>query len=553
MKRKGTDLSPRNSNLVRESSIGRYPIIEPINEDEQDDTRNDDARNVRQRRNDVDLPPINPPSNNDIIVLLTQLGHNISLVADQDRQAPEQVESVFESIKSELDSALDNAFNEAKRVIKEREQLHQERESMGMGAEEVSQNERLKQQFFADLEKITQRMSSELTYGEQSRMFRIVVEALTARLDEYSLIRATQIEKDHLERVAEIASIAYAWASTQLSVTITNIYETAPQVTKQLMAIITSIGIIYNYLPESIRNPLVNVPYLGNLFSIMNRANNDALLIQNSAATVTSIYYLLRNAGMDPTDSITALGSMAESTAVSCARTTGSFVSSNVSKAMGRLRESTGNAIFVCRNVSSNAITNLRKSAENVLLTIGSKLGDILTDDYSKFAINDSQQTDISIISIGSARTVNSAQMQNSATSQQSIEIVESLLNTPIERGGIDIGGYIPANVLEERFEPIVEGLVTDPIIANPMEMIVADTEAVPVLERIDSISTISSQNSENNDWSVWLFGRSHAGGKRFRKSRRHLKLKKTRKGRGKKARISKKRRHMKRHTKRHY
>jgi hypothetical protein len=88
------------------------------------------------------------------------------------------------------------------------------------------------------------------------------------------------------------------------------------------------------------------------------------------------------------------------------------------------------------------------------------------------------------------------------------------------------------------------------------MEMTIATTEAIPVLERVDSISTISSQDSEET-WSIWLFGRSHSGGKRFRKSRRHLKMKKTRKGRGKKYstkknRISKKRRHVKRHTKRH-
>jgi hypothetical protein len=165
-------------------------------------------------------------------------------------------------------------------------------------------------------------MSSELTYGEQSRMFRIIIEALNERLNNYDVIRATQNETNHLERLSEIALIAYGWAMTQLSVTITNIYETAPQVTKKLIALITSIGMIYNYLPENIRSPLVNVPYFGNIFSLLNVLNNDALLIQNSAATIISIFYLLRNSGIDVTGSVEALRTMATITSASCAKAT---------------------------------------------------------------------------------------------------------------------------------------------------------------------------------------------------------------------------------------
>jgi hypothetical protein len=559
------------NNLRRENSVSNRYTGPIIDEEYLLNHGSNDRRNVRQRI-EVDVPPINVPSNDDIIQMLTQLGSNISLVADSQRQDTQQVESAFSSVKTELELVLVNAFNNAQLQVKQRQQRRQEMESMEMGSEEVSQHELLRRQFFADLEPITRRMASELTYGEQTRMFTIIIEALNERLNNYELSRITQIETDHLERAAEIASIAYSWASTQLSVTITNIYDTAPDVTKKLMAIITSIGIIYNYLPEGIRTPLVNVPYLGDLFGLMNRFNNDALLIQNSAATVTSIYYLLRNSGMDPTDSITALGSMAKATSTSCAQTTGTFICRNVSGAMDVIRESTENVsgaiktgatnvIRESRENVSGAIDVIRESTKNVLTIIAGRLGDILTEDYNNFAINDSQgdsqNTLMSQISISSRHSVNSNEIQNPVRSQESVEIVESLLNTPVSDGGIDVGGFIPDNVVEERFNPILDGLVTDPILANPLTMEIAVTDAVPVLERVDSVSSNISSNISSNDevnWGLWLFGRSHAGGKgrRFRKSRRHLKMKKTRKGKRyvkKQRRVSHKRKHMRRRS----
>ncbi len=543
------------NNLRRETSISRY-TGPTIDEENLLDNDSNYSRNVRQRV-DVNVPPINVPSNNDIIQLLSQIGSNISLVADAQRQPPERTESNFETLKSELMLVLVNAFENAQNQVQLQEQNRQEAETMGMDSEEASQHELLKRQFFADLEPLTRQMSETLTYGEQARMFRIIIEALRERINNYNINRNTQIETDHLDRVAEIASIAYSWASTQLSVTITNVYSTAPDVTKKLMAIITSIGIIYNYLPEGIRTPLINVPYLGNLFGLMNRYNNDALLIQNSAATVTSLYYLLRNSGMDPTESINSLSSMATATSISCARTTASYARRSISQVQSQARTS---GTFICKNVSG-AIDSIRQSAEIVLNNIASRLGDVITADYNNFAINnsqgDSQLTDNTLVtqaSFMSNHTVNVNENQNSLISEQSIEIAESLLNTPVPDGGIDVGGFMSNEVIEERFNPILEGLVTAPIIASPVNM-VESVDAVPVAETFSSDSSVDS--SEDMNWGIWLFGRSHAGGRRFRnrKSRRNKKLMKTKKGKGKRrsTRRSIKRSHRRRRSRKMY
>ena len=156
------------NNLRRETSISRY-TGPTIDEENLLDNDSNYSRNVRQRV-DVNVPPINVPSNNDIIQLLSQIGSNISLVADAQRQPPERTESNFETLKSELMLVLVNAFENAQNQVQLQEQNRQEAETMGMDSEEASQHELLKRQFFADLEPLTRQMSETLTYGEQARL-----------------------------------------------------------------------------------------------------------------------------------------------------------------------------------------------------------------------------------------------------------------------------------------------------------------------------------------------------------------------------------------------
>jgi hypothetical protein len=538
--------------LTRQPSVGRY-TASPIDEEIEHE------RNVMPRTDDgldmpiiVQLPGIT--NTNDIQQILNQFGTELALVADSPAQASER----FTLIQNELNAALVLAFDTAKNEAQQRqivlqEQQSQETTTMTINDEET-RRERQKQQFFDSLNPLVNRISSELTLGEQARVLGMSLQILNNCLHDYDLsIRtANQLEPNYYALLSEIRSIVYTWASTQLAVTITNVYSAAPQLTKKLMAIITSVGIIYNYLPGALRNVLVGVPFLGNLFSLMNHFNrDDVMLVQTSAATVTSIYYLLRNSGMDPTDSIGALTTMAAATSQYCAKTTGEFVCRNVTGAIERIRESTGNVV--------NAISN--------------RLGDIMTEDYADFSFGDSsyesQQSNIlsqnslssqssssSQSSISSRRSVNSNKSQNSAVSEQSMEIVESLLNTPVSEGGINISGNMSYDIIEERFTPILQGIVTAPILANPIQMVEA-SEAIPVAETLSSNDSVDS--SEEGGWAIWLYGRSHSGGRRFRKSRRQRKMMKTRKGRGRgkgkrrSTKISKKRIHRRRRSRKMY
>lgn len=517
------------NNITRENSVGRQLSVgrKPIYEDDEDDVnRSSNRRVVRQRTTNplVDLPPINI-SSNEIIPLLSQLGSNFIRVAESRGVSPEQTSREFALIQNELNTALISAFEEQQRQIQQR-QLD---ESSAMEVQEdISRRGLPKVYFFDRLKPLTDRVS-ELTCGEQALMFETTLKVLNDCIHNYELSvkTANQIEPNYYARLSEIRSILYSWALTQLSMIIANIYETYPEITKKLISIIASVCAIYNYLPGNVRNLLINIPYLGGLFSLLNGVNSEALIIQNAAATVTSIYYLLRNAGIISTEAIMTLKRMAIEAAKSRTMNVSDSVSRNLSEAINKISDST----------------------TIILDKIGSKLGDILTTEYNDFSFGDhnefqaSQETDISTTSIRSAHTVNT-NSQNSVRSQQSVEIVESLLNTPVIDGGIDLAGDIPQDILEERFtpileglpiDPVIEGIVTEPITANPMEMTVAAIDAMPVLERVDSVGTVSSLGSNSSTgesgWNIWLFGRSHRGGRRFRKSRRHRKNKKTRKG----------------------
>ena len=556
MKRRNPDT---NENPIgRQLSVGRKPIYE----DDEDDVNRSSRRVVRQRTANsfVELPPIDI-SSTEIIPLLSQLGTNFIRVAESRGVSPEQTSKQFGLIQNELNTALITAFESAKNEIIQREL----NEASAMEVQEdISRRGLPKVYFFDRLKPLTDRVS-QLTCGEQALMFETTLQTLNNCIHNYELsVRtANQIEPDYSARLSEIQSILYSWALTQLSMIISNIYQTYPEIVKKIMAIIASVCAIYNYLPGNIRNLLINIPYLGGLFALLNGVNSDALIIQNSAATVTSIYYLLRNAGMIPTEAMEALKTMA----IEAAETRAMNLSRTIS-----------------RNVSVS-ITKIRDSTTIILDKIGSKLGDILTTEYHDFSFGnnqnlsqESQDSDSSTTSIRSAHTVNT-DSKNSVRSHQSVEIVESLLNTPVMDGGIDLGNDIPPDVLEERFtplleqidtgsqsdsvtvpviDPVIEGVVINPIIANPMEMTIAAVDAVPVLERNASISSISSLGSNSSTgetaWDLWVFGRSHRGGRRFRKSRRHRKNKKTRKGKrnNHKKRLTYKRRRIHRKSRKH-
>jgi hypothetical protein len=269
-----------------------------------------------------------------------------------------------------------------------------------------------------------------------------------------------------------LANASYNLALELLGITISNIYQATPQITTQLVSLITASAMIFNYLPEMVRRQYVAIPYLGPLFTLMNRVNPVAVRVQNSAAIVTTIYYLLRNAGIDTTESIATIGSSAQELISTCSIEVGRFVCSGA-------------------GLVSNSVTS-------IVNTLSTRLRKVLTQNYSdsqQSSAHESSQSSISSLSsISSQRSVNLSETQNSNRTEVTIQNVQMLLNTPVSEGGININpNIIPGEIVEQRLNAIALEDSSNPIIA-----------AEP--EQQDSVASDITGSESQLNWSAWLF-----------------------------------------------
>jgi hypothetical protein len=291
---------------------------------------------------------------------------------------------------------------------------------------------------------------------------------------------------------------------------------------------------MYNYLPENIRGQFGRIPYLGSLFTLMNYINPYTVRAQNSAAVVITIYYLLRNAGIDTDNSIATIGSTAQALIGTCSRQLGRFVCS-----------------------TADLITN---SVSLITDTLANRLRVLLTQNYndSQSSYQSSQLSQGSqsstMTSISSNRSVDISKTGDSIHTEASVQSIRLLLNTPVSEGGIDIDvNNIQGEIVEQRLVAIAS-VASEEVDSNPI--IPEDPELPESL-----ISDITGSDSQIH-WSVWLYGNPsnddspNSGGKktrRYKKTRKHSTKKHriTRRQKKYKKRISKK--HVKRVSKKNY
>ena len=454
------------------------------------------------------------PNNQNLIGDLTQLGQNLSLVADAGRVPETEISDNFLSIQQQINDTLQEAFNEAQLVRRQNEEQRMASEMAQMGEQERDQFELLRQNFLRRLQPLSKRMSEQLTYGEQAQMFNIIINAIDNRLNENDF---NNTQGNPAVLLMELASITYNFALEQLSVTISNIYQATPDIIRQLTSLIAASGMVYNYLPDNIRSNFVIVPYLGPLFRLMNRINPVARNIQNSAAAVTTIYYLLRNAGIDTTNSIALLGGSARELATNCILEAGQYICQGAS-------------------IATDA-------AKSIMNGISDRLGDILTSEYKDFSFQvesqESQESVSTMRSISSQVTVNTLQSQNSARSRATVELIGQLLDTPVVSGGISLG-EMDGQIVQQRLNAIAEQ--NNIIIPDNMEETSIQINTQPASLALSQESAVSeiTNLSEDTDvdvhWSFWLFGPNNLGGRRLRKNKRKTRKgkRKTRKGKGK-------------------
>jgi len=88
-----------------------------------------------------------------------------------------------------------------------------------------------------------------------------------------------------------------------IAATYEKVYAQGPDKCRKVIASISVLLIIYNYLPVSIRRQLKYVPYLGATFRVVDTLHTPLLYSQNVAMVSTGIFYYLKNVGnIDLTD-----------------------------------------------------------------------------------------------------------------------------------------------------------------------------------------------------------------------------------------------------------
>lgn len=454
------------------------------------------------------------PNNQDLIGTLTQLGQNLSLVADDSRVPESVISDNFIAIQQQLNDALQQSFDQAQLVRRQMKnnELPLKWNKWG-NKKEINSNYYV--MIFLRFQPIAQRMSEQLTYGEQAQIFNIILNSIDTRLNENVFNNS---EPNVTARLLELGTLTINFAIEQLAVTLSNLYQATPDLIRQLTSIIIAVGMAFNYLPSNLRGGFNSIPYFGTLFTLMNRINPQLRNIQNSGAVVTTIYYLLRNAGIDTTESIRLLGSNAAQLVTDC------------SIQVGRL---------VCQSAALAS-----DAASSIMNSLADRLGNVLTREYQDISFRiESQESVSSVRSLSSQISVNTLQSQNSAKSMATVQTIDQLVNTPIAEGGISLG-EMDGQIVQQRLQAIMDentAIIPDNIEEENFQIITqppsVDIQTESYNRSQDSeVSGISniSEDTDNIHWSFWLFGPNNLGGKKLRKSRKRnynkVKKRKTRK-----------------------
>jgi hypothetical protein len=490
-------------------------------------------------------------ANADIIRELTNLGEEITTFFNSNSETLDAPREQYEGIKNNVLQVLENVFSQHQTDLA---RLRQEREAnnLQMIAEENTRMlQELRQGFLTNIQQVTNDLTTELTIQEQSTLYKEILDFIHNKQSDAAYIRELQNEPDHLNRFAEIINIAYNLLLEQISLSISNIIVNSPEKIKQITAILASMLMLYSYQPVEVRTLYNNIPYFGSLFQTMNQTNNILRATTNSAGTVTTIYYLLRNSGINVDEGIGLVRSMISQSASSLLERTPSMASTTAAMASTTAAMASTTAAMASR--TANVTISVTGSVLNSLgRQLSNKIGTILTSEYNDMEIPfDSQSTEnTNIVSNRSSRSYNTATSRSTAASYKSIQ---ELLETPIEEGGIN--GLITVTetldetektIIDDRFNAIIDGNNTNPVLQGITEEGNIDTASPPPYSSQNS--NISELSDESVSWQLWLYGKdnSFSGGRRRRRircfSRRVKRVSRKMRRRGRKTRKGKRR-----------
>lgn len=456
-------------------------------------------------------------SENELIIRdLTILGTRMMANSDKNRDTHTEAANKINQLKITIEQNLNDIIENQRRLLDIRDREISQMEYADAEANILSMQDRQKQEFFNNLIQVKELMGQTLIYSEDPQVYESILNDLRSKLIDINTIQ----EPDHLARVSEIFNIMYNKTLEQVSIGISNVINDSPDKIKKITAILASMLMLYSYQTEEVRNLYNNIPYFGLLFQTINKTNNILRSTTNVAGTITSIYYLLRNSGIDIDECIGLVRNIVSQTSLSAAQII-SKKSVSISTDALNLASKTANITI---SVTESIINSLSRQLAN-------QLGNLLTSNYQDIDIViDSQDT---LESVKSVKTPISYHSADSLTSTASYKSVQQLLETSIEDGGID--GIIQnqnltpkeSETIETRFNAIADGISTNPIIKGI-------NEEGDIIEQGKSIEHQDSQNSTLSDesvsWNIWLYGKDNVGGKRRRKSFRNIKLNRSKK-----------------------
>lgn len=524
---------------------------------------------------EIEIRPV--PTSSDVVDQLRQIGENIDAAANSSQQTNQEA---FDNIQSEFTNTFSASTTQVAQAL------------ITNGPEDE-----IKRQFVNSLKSVTDRMIDELSIADQAKMFKLIIDIINAKLTDNQLVQELEREPNQQGRVKELiskmGSVLFNYAMIQMTATISNIYKATPRVIRQITSAITATCMIYNYAPSQIRNALEILPVMGPMFTVMNSVNPEMVIAQNSAAAVTTIYYLLRNAGVDVTPAINSLGEMTKGAAIMCARPAKEYVCKKVDEGLSKMQQGASdvlnsigdkftNTLMDYYNASNafddnfsrvssissatppRVLTPPRPTQRKITLPrtpmrSSSSSASSSSSMPSLFSSLSSVKSNLpsEVASLSSATLkIDTSSLSDSEKTRRSIQSVESLFSISIDDGGINISAYnYPPEILSERFDAIVQGNISNPIIAQPIQ---TASEVIPVANAEAMYSQSSdisdlTENSNDDNILAWLFGNNSSGGAKVRRKisrtsrRRILRTKKYRQNKRKKTSKRKHRRTRKR------
>ena len=364
----------------------------------------------------VELTQFSSEQRSNLDTALTRIGQDLQLVANETNANPNATERTRQLAElTAIQTRVNAEFDQMLAAILSVDQRDQSREMAGMEQEERRTHDVLLGNFNTSLSNRINTLinSSErpLTYGQQAQLLNNILMHVEQRLTSVQVTQELQAQTNHAQRISDLAMNIYTVFIEQIAVTLTNVYQIGPALLNQLMSIIITSGFAYNLLGGDARNTLQSVPYFGRLFSILNTITPNTVM--SAQGTVGTLYYLLRNSGINLDVAVGSLRGYAAATIESSASAAASSV----------------------RNVASAAAS----SAGGIIQALTSRLSAVLTSQYNvdTYLSDDSQSSSgsssssSSSSSISSSHSVDSTKQINASDSQMVVANMDNLLSKP--------------------------------------------------------------------------------------------------------------------------